>query len=154
MTDPSLTPATPSTPRLTLRVRPDTQEWGREDDDRWRADLAQLEGALRRELPDATLDPGIAPGGRGAAEVSDVIVALGSAGALTGMVEVIKAWIGAKPGRRRVKVDIDTGGQTQSVLVEADGLGAQELTSVVTTALGQGRGSGSADERDGSSRRE
>ncbi len=117
-------------------VRPDIEHWGREDDDRWRADLADLQGELRRKLPREVQDPGVASGGRGAAELTDVLVSLGSAGAITAMVEVIKAWIVSKPGHRTVTVSIDTSATSRTVVVDADGLGAQELTTVATTALG------------------
>ena len=136
---------------LVLHVRPDTQEWGREDDDRWRSDLAELQRLLSHELPAETEDPGTVDNARGPAEISDVILALGSAGAMTAAVEIFKTWVGARPGRRRVKVAVEEAGVEQrSVLVEADGLGAAELHDLAARALGGNRGDPPAGEaRDG-----
>jgi hypothetical protein len=119
-----------------LRVRPDTFEWGSADDDRWRADLADLEYQLRRELPDETAQPAAGSGTRGPAEISEVVLALGSAGAVTATVEIIKAWISAKPGRRKVRVVMDTGTPGhREVLVDADGLGAAEVADLAEQGI-------------------
>lgn len=119
-----------------LRVRPDTFEWGSADDDRWRADLADLEYRLRRELPEETADPGVGVGTKGPAEINEIILALGSAGAVTASVEIIKAWISARPGRRKVRVVVDTTvAGHQEVLVEAEGLGAAEVTSLAELGI-------------------
>jgi hypothetical protein len=121
---------------LTLRVRPDTFEWGSAEDDRWRSDLADLEYQLRRELPEETLDPGVGVGTKGPAEVSEIILAVGSAGAVTATVEIIKAWISARPGRRKVRVAVDTRvSGKHEVLVEADGLGASEVKDLAEQGL-------------------
>ena len=136
MTETTPQPAGGDAAVLLLRVRPDTLEWGTEDDDRWRSDLAELQYLLRRELRDETQEPPPAAGNRGAAEISDVIVALGSAGAMTAAVEVFKSWINARPGRRQVKVSVEeAGAPTRTVTVEADGLGAVELESLAAKAL-------------------
>jgi hypothetical protein len=120
---------------LVLHVRPDTEEWGSEDDDRWREDLGELQRLLSRELPDETVAPAPAEGSRGAYEVSEVILALGSAGVMTAAVDVIKTWVGARPGRRKVKVSLAEGGVEQrTVVVDADGLGATELHDLAAQA--------------------
>ncbi|GAA4351176.1 effector-associated constant component EACC1 [Angustibacter luteus] len=147
MTEATSPPAGGDADVLLLHVRPDTLEWGTEDDDRWRSDLAELQHLLRRELRDETQEPPPAAGNRGAAEISDVIVALGSAGAMTAAVEVFKSWINARPGRRQVTVTIEGAGVEQrSVCVQADGLGAAELRDLAAQALGSGPGTPPAGE--------
>lgn len=150
MSDPSS--GVPAGPGLTLRLKPDAEHWGGEDDDRWRTDLADLQRRLGQALPQETYEPGQAPGQRGAAEVSEIILALGSAGAVTAMVEVIKAWIGSRPGKRKVKVDIESTDGKRTVVVESDGLGAEELTSVTQSALGEDVGRGGGGEGDSQQR--
>jgi hypothetical protein len=120
---------------LTLHLRPATDEWGSTDDDRWRQDLADLDRQLRRALPDEVAADGPGEGRKGAAELTDVILALGSGGVVAATTEVIKAWIGARPGRRMVEVDYDGPTGKGHIVVKADGLGARELADVATKAL-------------------
>ena len=67
-----------------------------DNDPRWRIQRLELFAALR-EAPHTTLRPPIGSG-RGRAET--VVVALGSPGAFTTMIEICKAWIGGRPNRR------------------------------------------------------
>jgi hypothetical protein len=132
--------------QVVFRVRPDTEEWGSEDDDRWRTDLAELHRLLDRRLPDETQDPPVAEGTRGAAELTDVIVALGSAGAISAAVEIFKTWVGARPGRRKVEVRVEAAGVAdRTITVEADGLGAAELHDLAARALSSPAADASAD---------
>lgn len=136
MTDDTPSPAAGTgTEGLVLRVRPDTEEWGTEDDDRWRSDLAELQHLLKRDLPDETVVPEPGDGTRGASEVSNVIVALGSAGVMTAAIDIFKSWVGARPGRRKIRVSLEEAGVEQrTVLIEADGLGAAELHDLAAQA--------------------
>ena len=122
---------------LTLHLRPGTQEWGSAENDKWKSDLAELDYLLRRALPEesgrATTEP--ASGRKGTAEFNDVILALGSAGVISGALEVIKAWIAARPRWRTVEVEYDGPTGKGVVRVEADGLGAQELKDLAERAL-------------------
>ena len=121
--------------RLVLHVSPDTEEWGSADDDRWRADLAELQRLLSRELPEETQEPPEAEGTRGV-ELTEVILALGSAGAMTAATEMFKAFVSARPGRRKVTVSVEQdGAPVRTVTVEADGLGATELGNLASDAF-------------------
>jgi hypothetical protein len=77
-----------------------------EDDRRWQMHRRELFTAIR-SAPDTSVRPA-SGAGRGAAET--VIVALGSAGGFTAMIEIIKAWISTRPRRKVVikKKDGDT----------------------------------------------
>lgn len=122
--------------RLVLHVSPDTEEWGSADDDRWRADLAELQRLLSRELPDETQEPRASDSTRGVAEWNEVILALGSAGAMTAATEMFKAFVSARPGRRKVTVSVEQdGAPVRTVTVEADGLGATELGQLASDAF-------------------
>ncbi|MDM7854544.1 hypothetical protein [Cellulomonas alba] len=134
---------------LVLHVSPGTDEWGTADDDRWRADLAELHRLLARELPDETQEPTQADGTRGI-ELAQVLVDLGSAGVITAAVEVVKAWIAARPGRRSVKATVtEHGAVVREVLVESDGLGAAELGQVAAAFGPQAGQAGQADRSPG-----
>ena len=51
-------------------------------------------------------------------------------------VEVFKTWVGAKPGRRSVKVEVEAAGEEQgSVSLDARGLGASLLRDLGVRAL-------------------
>ncbi|WP_436535122.1 effector-associated constant component EACC1 [Actinoplanes sp. HUAS TT8] len=77
-----------------IEIRVADLDW-LEDDPRWRSQRLELITALR-DAPDIRLDEA-SDSGKGAAET--VIVALGSAGAFTTMIEIFKAWIGTRPNR-------------------------------------------------------
>lgn len=121
----------------TIRVWPDVHEWGSQDDDRWRSDLAELQLMLRRELPDAVAPPVPAGDAKGVAEIASIILALGSAGVFTAAADVIKAWIAARPGHRRVVVEYPTESGPQRLVVDADGIDGDKLADLAATALDQ-----------------
>ena len=66
-----------------------------DEDPRWRVQRLELFAALR-DAPDTSVRPAT-EFGKGAAET--VIVALGSAGAFTTVIEIFKAWIGTRANR-------------------------------------------------------
>ena len=119
-----------------FEIRPGTEEWGREDDDRWRSDLVDLQSRFERELPKATVPVPMGEKTKGMAELTDVVVSLGSAGAITAAVELVKVWVRARPGTRSVRIEMRSDdGRSSEYKVEGDGLGAEEVKDVAIAAL-------------------
>ena len=64
----------------------------------------ELEAAMARKLPDAMASRP-APGQKGV--LTDVLIPLGSSGALTATVEVFKAWLAKRPTHRTIDVEFE-----------------------------------------------
>lgn len=101
------------------------------DDDRWRAQVAafatELDGVVdteRRAQPVA--------GTKGA--VTEVIIALGSAGAFTATVECLRAWLGRDRGRR-VDLRWDEDGVERSMTLTGEAIDSQTLREIAKAAI-------------------
>ncbi|WP_426562069.1 effector-associated constant component EACC1 [Angustibacter sp. McL0619] len=103
------------------------------DDPGWRAQVI----ALRRGLQDADLDdvrreeiP--SPGHKAGAE--SLIIALGTSGAITAAVEVIRAWL-SRDRSRQLKLTFREGNREVSVEVDGTTVSDSAMTSALTSAL-------------------
>ena len=92
------TTAGPEESRVVLELVPGEDEWGSRDD-RWRADVYELQQELSLAVPDAVRPPEDREGSKGL-EWAQVVVELVSAGALTATVAGMKAWL--NHGRRSI----------------------------------------------------
>jgi hypothetical protein len=109
-----------------------------EADDRWRDQVA----AFARELADRadTSRRGTpAPGRKGT--VDDLIVALAGSGALTAVVECIRAWL-ERDRNRSVEVRWDEGGVERRVTVRGEGVDAATVQEIARAAAARGGGPG------------
>jgi hypothetical protein len=89
-----------------------------------------VEGALGGR-PDASVTQAVAKVGPEA-----VILALGSAGAITAAVEALRLWLARDRGRR-VQLSWTVGGQQGEVVLEADKLSEAGARELLLAALGQ-----------------
>ena len=97
----------------------------------------ELDQALQRELPD-DVKPRSEPGQKGI--VTDVIIPLGSSGALTATVEVFKAWLAKRPTNRKLVVEFEVeededGRRSGRLEVDATNVDDSVLDSVVKESL-------------------
>jgi hypothetical protein len=104
-------------------------------------ELFELESDLTRELPDMIEQRAVA-GKKGI--VTEVLIPIGSSGALTAMVEVFKAWIGKRPTNRTLDVhfDVDDGRpdkRSGSLHVDATNVGSEVFDTIAQEVLKPGK---------------
>ena len=105
------------------------------DDPGWRAQVVSLRTALRdADLDDVRRQETPAPGHK--AGVEEVILALGTSGAITAAVEVIRAWL-ARDRSRRLTVRYRDGDRDVSVDVDGTMVSNETMESALTAALEQ-----------------
>ncbi len=100
------------------------------DDDRWRDQATTLYQEVRAQVPTSVRGQLVA-GSKGS--VDDLIVALGSAGAFTALVDCVRAWLG-RDRARRVDVRWDEGGQEHHVTFSGDAVDAETMHEIARAA--------------------
>jgi hypothetical protein len=131
---------TPATGTFRLTVTPWTDYYG-PGDARARDEEFELQQALKQELPDHVRMRS-AEGEKGV--ITDIIVPLGTSGALTAVVELFKAWLSKRPTNRRITVDFEVeqnkkGRRSGSLTVDATNVDNEILDTVARAALEAGK---------------
>jgi hypothetical protein len=121
--------------RATIEVEPSTAEWGARND-RWSDDLLELRQRLERELPQEVEPAGVGEGKLGV-ELIPIVVALGSAGVFTAMVDVFRAWLSEKPGRREITATIKGPDGERTVTVTGDNVQSGDLATTLQEVVRQ-----------------
>jgi Effector Associated Constant Component 1 len=126
----------PSQP-LKVTVIPQSERFAPQDD-RWLDQVAGLARELRAGTGALEIERSPRPGSKGAADT--LILALGTAGAFTSTVEVIKAWLG-RDRSRKVEVSWRDGDDTGEFVIRGDAIDDATLGAMaeVLTARLQGR---------------
>ena len=119
----------------TISVVPDEAEWGGRDD-RWRADVFELEQALRRHVPEA-VSGGTATEGAKGVELVEVVVQLASAGAFSAAIEGMKLWLSNKPTRRSLKLRYDIEGRQGELTADATNIDSADVRAIAASAFAQ-----------------
>jgi len=105
-------------------------------DERWLEQVSSLYRALQRELGNVTRRHEPVLGTKGGAEV--VIMALGSAGAFTASLEMLRAWLG-RDRSRRLDISYTIDNRTETVSIAGDGIDKDAMAKIagaVATRLG------------------
>jgi hypothetical protein len=100
------------------------------DDDRWRDQVVGLVSELHRQV-DVERRGAPVEGTKGS--LDEVIVALGSAGAFTAMVECLRAWLG-RDRSRRIDVRWDENGQQRYVTLTGDAIDLDSVREIAKAA--------------------
>jgi Effector Associated Constant Component 1 len=101
------------------------------DDDRWGAQVAALGGELDAVV-DTTQRVRQAPGTKGA--FTEVVVALGSAGAFTATVECLRAWLG-RDRSRRVELRWNDGSTERSISLTGEAIDSETVREITKAAV-------------------
>jgi hypothetical protein len=122
-----------------IRIEPQSEEYD-PNDSRWLETVDALKHDLRRKLPDHDGDlrerERIVPGQKGV-EV-DLVLALGSSGAIAAAIEVIKAWLAdGRNTTRRLVCERRAGTHVKRVVVTVDGIGEKEAFDLMKAALSE-----------------
>jgi hypothetical protein len=100
-----------------------------EDDDRWLQQVADLHRQLRSETGGGVPPPASAAGMKGS--IDELILALGSAGAFTTTVEMLRVWLSRDKTRSVTARWTDDDGTQQEVTLSADGADSATLAPLV-----------------------
>lgn len=119
--------------RITLE--PGTDMWDK-NDDRWRGDLIDLRRTLERDAPEAVEAVPAGSDGKGLV-LAPIILALGSAGVFTAIVESLKAWLGRRPSTSTVSGQIEVDGKVTTFTFQGTHIDNSALVSVAKAALGK-----------------
>jgi len=119
----------PAGRELELVVEPRSEGYS-PDDDRWRAQVVSLRQELQAQV-DTTERGRLVPGTKGT--VAELVVALGSAGAFTAMVDCFRAWL-SRDKHRRIDVRWDEDGVERYVTFTGDAVDADTVREVARAA--------------------
>lgn len=114
------------------------------DDERWRAQVSLLFQELQREVGGVTRRHEPVEGTKGGAEV--VIMALGSAGAFTAGLEMLRSWLG-RDRSRKLDISYTVDGRTETVSIAGEGVDKEAMAKIsdaVATRLGSAPWTGTA----------
>ena len=114
---------------LELVIEPRNDEYER-DDDWWRARVSTLDRELQARV-DMVERGRLVPGTRGSIE--QLVVALGSAGAFTAMVECFRAWLG-RDKSRRIDVRWEEDRAERYVTFQGDAVDAETVREMARAA--------------------
>jgi len=114
------------------------------DDERWREQVSLLLRDLQREVGGVTRRQEPVAGTKGGAEV--VIMALGSAGAFTATLEMVRSWLG-RDRSRTLDISYTIDDRTETVSIAGDAIDKEamaKITDAVAARLGQAPWTGTA----------
>lgn len=106
------------------------------DDDRWATQVGTLWQALEDEAGTVRRDSSQVPGHKGGVET--IILALGSAGAISAMVEVVKAWLGRDRTRSLKLTTVDEAGARRTVTVHGEQVDDATMREALKVLAGSG----------------
>ena len=115
---------------LEVSIEPGSARF-RPDDDRWLRQVSDFVRELSRSEVEVIRSTRVVPGAKGSVE--SILMAVGSAGALTAAVEVFKAWLGRDP-TRSIKLEFQHDGSVQSVELSGKGVNDGSLRRILRTA--------------------
>ena len=107
-----------------------------ENDPRYSSEAFELQRALARELP-GELEVRSEPGEKGG--LAGLIVNIATGGAISGLVEVFKAWLAAKPVHRSIVLEFEVaeenGKRTGKLVINASNVDSKELAAITGEAF-------------------
>ena len=103
-----------------------------DDDPRWRDQVADLVYELRRQTESVQSRRTSVPGTKGT--VDQLILALGSSGAFTLAIDVVRAWLARDKHRSVEMTIIDAEGRQHTVRVSAENAGGDALATLISAA--------------------
>jgi hypothetical protein len=105
-----------------------------EDDDHWLAQVDDLYRALYEGVPGCRIETRPVAGKKGG--IQALILAIGSAGALTAAVECFKAWLG-RDKSRRIELSWTDGDRKRTAVLEGDAVDAATMQQFAAALVGR-----------------
>jgi hypothetical protein len=129
-------PTTPEAGFVRLTIVP-VSDYFSPEDPRAASETYELRQALQRDLP-AELEVHASSDEKGI--LSSLILSLTSSGAITALVEVLKAWLGTRPVHRTLDVQFEydekKGKRTGTLHLDASNIDSDELAKIMSGAFG------------------
>lgn len=104
------------------------------DDDRWLAQVSLLFQELQREVGGVSRRHEPVAGTKGGVEV--VIMALGSAGAFTAGLEMLRSWLG-RDRSRKLDISYTVDGRTETVSIAGDAIDKDAIARISDAVAGR-----------------
>ncbi len=104
------------------------------DDERWLEQVSLLFRELQREVGGVTRRHRPVEGTKGGAET--VILALGSAGAFSAGLEVLRSWLG-RDRARRLDISYTVADRTESVSISGDAIDTDAMAKIAEAVAGR-----------------
>ena len=114
-----------------FRIDPINQDYD-PSDDRWLDQVNELVSDLQRDVGNMHKEVQAVEGKKGGVEA--LILALGSAGAITAAVEMFKAWI-SRDQSRELEISVEHGGETRTVRVSASRMDKDDIRNFMESAF-------------------
>lgn len=114
-------------PTVEVAISTETAKYA-PDSPQWRREVAALHTDLQRETASLTTRSDSSTGTKGTAV--DVILALGTSGALVAAVEIIRAWLGRDKTRTITATWTDEDGKERRFTLTGDNIDQQSLTAL------------------------
>jgi hypothetical protein len=107
---------------MELTIAPQNDDFDGVDraDPRWQQQVSAFYRDLQQNVGDARTEQTPVEGGKGPA--TEIILALGSSGAIGAAVTMFKAWLDRDRERRSIELTYDAGGKKRTLTVRADGV--------------------------------
>jgi hypothetical protein len=118
-----------------MELRPESDRFG-PDDTRWAGQVNTLLVDLQERA--GTLRSTSSPAGGTKGSVEAIVLALGSAGAITALVEVIKEWLGRDRSRRLVITKVNEGHGRCAITIDGDNIDNVTIREAVRAVAGLG----------------
>lgn len=120
---------------ISVELTPHSDRFG-PDDARWATQVGTLWQALADEAGTVRRDATPVAGHKGGVET--IILALGSAGAITAMVEVVKAWLGRDRTRSLKITRVDAAGGRRTITVHGEQVDDETMREALKVLAGPG----------------
>jgi len=101
-------------------------------DPRWIGQKDELVANIKREVGTVRKETVPVPGQKGGIE--SIIVALGSSGVITAVVDTFRAWLG-RDRKRQIAITIERNGKKESIIVDGNGIDKSTLKEIFAAAL-------------------
>jgi hypothetical protein len=126
-----------SSQQVLVGLRPQSDHFDL-NDARWARQVGTLLVDLEEKVGTVRRRSSPARGTKGGTEA--IILALGSAGAITGVVEVVKAWLGRDRSRSLEIITVDEGPGRRAVTVRGDQIDDATIREAIRAVTGAGDG--------------
>jgi Effector Associated Constant Component 1 len=127
--------ASPGDGVVRLRITP-LSDFFDENDPRHASEAFELQRALKREGVEG-LQARPAPGEKGV--LTDIIVDVATGGAITGLIEVFKIWLAARPVNRKLELEFEVeerkGKRTGTLHIDASNIDSDSLAEITSEAF-------------------
>ena len=113
-----------------LRIEPGSDKFDRNDSN-WMEQVDSLYSDLRQEVGKVSMKVQPVEGG---VDPASIILALGSAGAITAAVQMFQAWL-SRDRTRSLTLSVSKGGEEQTITVSGKGMNEAVITELMEAGL-------------------